>query len=401
MALNNEIRSKLTEHHNNYKLCNLNLMSCYGGLYPATLTKLSLVIFNQILSNKMYYKSDSKFYDPQEEKRIYTNIPVTPVTLLQNCHPVKYRLNEGDTNKDVGNMAKRINELDDNNIFYVWKCGYPKNYMFILERDIGLWKFYNPIGYVTPKTIKKIITSTKGMCNSMFKIIEATGDNQSIHDVRKFFCEFVNRIAGKMHPEIFNKLEKWDEGRGYKEYLISLNKQINEFSLYEGLEEDKTFYDRLPLDVQIKIFPKQKEIDSHEELESSLLPKENNLAKPKKRKRIPTTDKEAKFDTFKSVDPMKNSNDFIRFYRSVVTLKCPGAQFHDYKFEFVNSSLILDMLKNDEHNEDFLRSWILFYVETKLKGNNSKQKDKTSLKSFKDTYEEYNTRYIGYEVQKC
>ena len=115
--LNNELRSKLTEYENNYKLCNLNLISCYTGLYPASLTKLSMVIFNQILNNKMYHRKDSKFYDPDEEKRIFTSIPVTPITLLENCHPVKYRSEKRDSSKDIGNVVKIARWRKTQNIF--------------------------------------------------------------------------------------------------------------------------------------------------------------------------------------------------------------------------------------------------------------------------------------------
>jgi hypothetical protein len=167
----------------------------------------------------MYRKKESKFYDAQEDKRIYTSIAVTPATLLENCHPVKYRLEGKDASKDFGNIVKKINELDDNNIFYVWKCGFPKNYMFVLERDIGSWKCYNPKGYVTPKTIRKILLSTKGMCDSMYKILQNDGSNLTIHEVRDSFCEFVDRVVQKMNPIVYQKLNKWEEGVGYREYI--------------------------------------------------------------------------------------------------------------------------------------------------------------------------------------
>jgi hypothetical protein len=346
----------------------------------------------------MYHKKESKFFDEQEEKRIYTSVLVTPVSLLENCHPIKYRLEGKDTVKDVGNVVKRINELDDNNIFYVWKCGFPKNYMFVLERDIGLWKFYNPKAYVTPKTIKKIILSTKGMCNSMHKILEESGDKSTIHDVRNSFCEFISRMVEKMNPEIHEKLDKWKEGRGYKEYILSLNKKINELTPYQGFEEDQSFYDRLPIDVKLKLEPKPiVKKEEFSDLELELAPKEASLIKPPKktRKRKPVQDVEAKFETFTDIDPLKNSTSFFRYYRSVIKSQDQTAEFNDYQVELQPAAGILDKLKNDNQDEIFLRSWILFYAELKLKGNNIKNKEKTSLNAFQKTYEEYNNRYIG------
>jgi hypothetical protein len=346
----------------------------------------------------MYHKPDSKFYDKDEDRRIYTSIQITPITLLQNCHPTKYRLDVKDAQKDVGNIVKRLNELDEANIFYIWKCGFPKNYMFVLERDIGLWRFYNPKAYVTPKTIKKIILSAKGMCNTMHKILEESGDKSTIHDVRNSFCEFVGRLVEKMDPEVHKDLEKWGAGRGYKEYLISLNNKINELTPYQGLIEDESFYDRLPLEVKNKLDPKPTTtVSKHPELESELAPKEENIVKkaPEKKSRVPVQNGEAKFETFKDNEPLKNSTSFFQYYRSIVKTQNNEAEFHEYKVELNHAALILDKLKEANQDEAFLRSWILYFVELKLKGNNAKNKDRTSLKSLFDTYTEYNGKYVG------
>jgi len=392
-----DIRNKLTEHQGNYKLCNLNLLSCYAGLYPASLTKLSLVIFNQIIFNKMYHSKDSQYYDPQEEKRIYTKSPVNPATLLENCHPIKYRYEERDASKDFGNMSRRISELDDNNIFYTWKCGYPKNYMFILERDIGLWRYYNPNAFVTPKTIRKIIGSTKGMCQSMQKILEESGDNTTIYDIRKSFCMFVHRMVKKMNPNISDSLEQWEDDKDFKKYLTTLNKELKDLNPYAGLEEDENFYKRLPLDIQLKLSPPPRKKNVNKELENDLVPKDEDLIKKKKktRKRIPSKVAETNFETFKKIDPMENVNSFIRYYRSVVKDQYPNAEFYDFISESNIASLIMDDILESGQDKDFLRSWMSFYAETKLKGNNMRNKEKTSLKSLKETYEEYSSRYIG------
>ena len=400
-TLNNEIRSKLTEHTVNYKLCNLNLIGCYSGLYPATLTKLSMTIFTQILSNKFYYKEDSQHFNKDEERRIYTSLSVTPITLLENCHPVKYCAEGKVAQKDVGNIVKRINELDQNNIFYVWKCGYPKNYMFVLERDIGLWKYYNPKAYVTPKTLRKIIIATKNMTNTMHRILQESGDRSTIHEVRNSFCQFINHMISKLNPLVAKNLTLWDESKECREYILGLNREVKALDPYDGYEEDESFFDRLPLEVKLKVKPPKRERPKHKELELELLPQDDNVVKrtnKRKKKRIPIKGALAEFETFKDCDPMKNANSFCQFYRSLVKSKNDGAQFDDFRTESQPAATILDKIKGNGQNEVFLRSWILFYVDSKLKGNNIKNKQKTSLRSFEKTYDEYNSRYIGCEV---
>jgi len=346
----------------------------------------------------MYYKEDSQYFNKEEDKRIYTSLSVTPITLLQNCHPVKYCAEGKDAQKDVGNIVKRINELDQNNIFYVWKCGYPKNYMFVLERDIGLWKYYNPKAYVTPKTLRKIIFSTKSMTDTMHRILQESGDKSTIHEVRRSFCEFINRMVGKLNPSVSKGLLVWDESKEYRDYILKLNKQVKALDPYQGYEEDEAFFDRLPLEVKLKIRPQKKERPQHNDLESELLPQDDNvikITKRRKNKRIPIKGALAEFETFKNLDPMKNVNSFFQFYRTLVKSKNDGAQFDDFRTESQPAAIILDKIKVNGQNEDFLRSWILFYVDSKLKGNNIKNKQKTSLRSFEKTYEEYNSRYIG------
>lgn len=393
--IQNEIRSRLTEHETNYKRCNLNLIGSYNGLYPSSLSKLSIAIFTQLLSNKMYHKKESRFYDQSEEKRIYTSVPITPSILLENCHPVKYRLEKSDVSNDIGNLVKRIGELDDNNVFYVWRLGHPKNYMFVLERDIGLWKYYNPSAYVTPKTIRKILLSAKGMTNSMLDALQDQNEKLTIHDVRKSFCSFVDRIVSKMNPEVIKSLPIWGEDRGYRDYLNELNKTIATLSPYDGLEEDEQFYERVPLMVQQKSLPKKTSINSHEELSMELAPKNEDLTKPKAKKKEKIITQEQKLETFKLIEPLKNVKSFFQYYRSMILYRNNNAKFHTYEIELGNAAVILDIIKESGHGSDFLSAWINYYFDTKLKGDYAEKQEKTSLKAFKETFEEYNSRYIG------
>lgn len=392
-------RNKLTEHKTNYKLCNTYLTDCYAGLYPATLTKLSLVIFSTLLSTKRYHKPDSKFYSPEEDRRIFTNVVLTPSNILERCHPVKYIYEGKDSSKDASNMVRKINELDDNNIFYAWRYGYPHMYMFVMERDIGVWKFYNPSAYVTPKTLRKVIYSTKGMVASMLEM-SGKGD---VEDVRNSFCEFINGLILKMHPDVQEKLTLWVEGDLYRSYLTGLRNEIDKLEPYEGLVEHEGFYDRLPAGVKEKMKPVTKKRESHPELEDYLAPKDENLVKPKGERKKRTAkakkDPSAEAKTFLAVDPFKDVNNFVGFYRAAIYLTDRGAKFFPYSTELHYASQILDILHDNEREDKrFLKSWIGFYIEKSLKGNNMYKEDNTSLKKLKESFEEYNNRYVSFQV---
>jgi hypothetical protein len=346
----------------------------------------------------MYHKESSKFYDKQEDKRIYTSLSVTPITLLENLNPVKYCAEGKDASKDVGNMAKRINELDENNIFYVWKCGYPKNYMFVMERDIGIWKYYNPKSYVVPKTLKKILLSTRAMTDNMHRILQEDGDRITIHDVRRSFASFISHIVDKLNPSVSKDIPRFNESENYRDYIKSVNNKVKEMDDYDGYEEDEMFIKRLPLEVQLKTRPsRRKRAKANRELESELLPSDENLVKKKARrnKRVAVNGEEAKLETFKEIEPLKNAKSLFQYYRSIIASQNNDAKFNDYILEVRYAASVLDKLKNDNQDIEFFRSWSLFYLESKLKGNNIRNKDKTSLKSLENTYGEYNSRYIG------
>jgi hypothetical protein len=205
-------------------------------------------------------------------------------------------------------------------------------------------------------------------------------------------------MVDKMSPDVSADLDRWEEGRGYREYLVALNGKIGKMRPYDGLQEDDTFYDRLPLDVFQKLTPKKSTRKAHTELGDDLLPKNEDLIEPKKpkRKRTPKVVKEAKFETFKSLEPLKDANSFYRYYKSVINGKSQdGGEFHEVKTQVGTAAEILDQLKESKYDEAFLLSWIDFYFENHLKGNRIKRKDMTSLKKFKETFSDYSGRYIG------
>jgi len=387
-------RNQITEHQNNYKLCNLYLIDCYSGLYPSSLTKLALVLFSSLLSTKKYYRPDSQYYSRDEDKRIYTNVPLNSSSILEKCHPVKYKFEGKNSTSDSSNIIKKINELDENNIFYNWKYGYPHVYMFVMERDIGLWKFYNPKAFVVPRTILKIIFCHKGMVQTMSSINNIENADE-IEKVKISFCQFIDRLVEKMHPDVIVKVPRLNETICYKDYLLSVKKALDVLDPFEGLEEDENFYERLPSEVHNKLKGASKPIEINKELEKDLVPQESTLQEKKKRKRIPSEDTTAKIQKFMSVDPFQGARQLIQYYRALIKVKDIKAEFYSFETEVTLASEILDLLtKHDRKEKKFLSAWITFFIDNKLKGNNLYKKDKTSLEMFKSSFEEYNNHYI-------
>ena len=134
-------------------------------------------------------------------------------------------------------------------------------------------------------------------------------------------------------------------------------------------------------------------------LESELIPKDKNVIKEKTvRDRKSTVAREAKttYTTFATLDPFNNCNDFYSFYMSAIKQFDKTALFYDISYERNTANEILDTLHlNSKDNMLFLRAWIKYYVTNYLSGENIHNQNKTSLKTFKDTFTKFNAVYIG------
>jgi len=104
------------------------------------------------------------------------------------------------------------------------------------------------------------------------------------------------------------------------------------------------------------------------------------------------------------VDPFKDSSCFVRYYRAFLRnlLAKKPRFYHDEKLKFasfesdvVYAGVILDLLyESQRKNKQFLDTWITDYFEHKLSGKKIRHIDKTSMRAFKESFVEFETRYL-------
>lgn len=405
--------NELTEIESGYKLLNINLADCYNGLHPSGLSKLSNVIFNCILFNKIYKKPESKGYNEEEAKRIFTSILVQPQDLAKRLNPVKYSNGEKDIDTDISNILKSLSELEEMNIFYIWKFRQPYTFMFIMERDITSWRYYNKEGYVFPKGLKKILKLSKSMIDTMIVLESQRGRIPDRQVIEEAYGEFINKMIDKMNPEVSKNLTRWTKGVNIFSYISNVTGELKKMNDHEGCIYDNSFIHRLPEHIQKKVIKSNKEAIMYTEaLELEVIPQDGNLVKTRKEKKpkvVKTTKSineltgqlnditpEAKQFEFESCDPFKNPTEFTKYYRSFLRLYNRETRFYSFTEEVLLSADVLDKLAlNNRSNLKFLKSWLRFYVVESLKGNNPLKEEKTSIGSFKKTFDSYNLNYIG------
>ena len=359
---NNELRNVLTEHSKNYRNINPMIMDCYTGLMPNSLPKISFVIFNFLLNNKRYYSEDSKYFNKEENSRIYTNLVLNPKDIVKRCNPAKKYENESDFESDASNLVRKLNDLHDMNIFYVWKIGYPNIYMFIMERDIGAWKYYNPSGVVTPKTLLKILNSYNGMISAMNSMLSSQNQTVSMEKIKNSYCNFVEKMVSKMHQDVSKEIKPWDElSCSIDEYVKEVIQIVRRMEQYEGMVEDDIFIESLPPNVAEKLIGKSGNNRKYSELlEDELSPKEENIVKikpikekvekPVKEKKnvlvLPESVK-AEVHNVGTLNPFLNALSFVKFYRGLLRTKNADVTFFDnsaMQSETKIATEILDML---------------------------------------------------------
>ena len=408
-SMDNEVRNLLTEHDTSHKLINTYLLDCYAGLSPNSLTKISVVIFNFLLNSKKYIKKTSAYYSEDEDKRIYTNVVLNPKDIVKRCNPAKPYVTESELDVDAGNLIRRLNDIDEMNIFYMWKCGYPHVYMFIMERDIGVWKFYNSSGYVIPRTMKKILASHSAMINAMSSMLKSQNQSLSNIEISSSYGQFINRMIEKMNPETSKSIKKWDGVTKLDGYIEELSDTLKKMDQFEGMIETPDFLDKLPPNVseKLKIKPNNKATDSktvENKIDKAITPEDENIIKIRTPKPIKVDDVtsstvRAKPSIGTSINPFKNCNEFIKFYRKILNKIHEEISFFQEVNEAERSAAneILDMLilSARENDSEFLKAWISYYSSKYLKGNDSENVYKTSLNAFKKSFAEYNKKYIG------
>ena len=424
----NEARNLLTEAENSYKQINPAYWACLAGL--GNLSPLSQVILISILGNKFY----GSRVGVTESTRIYNTSYQSADVLLKNLYPGKYndngRFESGrDVFQDHSNIRKKIKDLDENNIFYFWN--YDGSYIFFMERDIGSWKIYNPSGVVTPKTIKKIINSVDGIIEAMALSVGKTGRSINRENIRHSLGKFIDRLIKKCDKSVSCIFPDFDKSVGLHKYIEETKMTIEKIDNYEGLTEDATFRNRLPMSVSGNLVKMQKkktkedkeiksvidtppptlEKSSEASLMDDLIPKNGNLcknkgvaakksiSKPKKNIARPPRESDSTMEILgygNDLDPFSSAPCLVQFcWACIRTYSGTGPNFESIDSAVADAGKILDTLIeiNRSQDREFLRSWMESYVMYELKGNKSQNKKYTSMQALSKNLPKYNEKY--------
>ena len=405
----NKTRNDLTNYDVRYKRVNFDLFAAYNSL-PPFLSKLSHIIFYNIIRT-IKHGPAGEAKGINENKRIYSDIDITIEDILEEFYSIKYG-NGKDISNDRSNVIKRINELLDYNIFYCWK--YKEHYMFVLEREFGIWKIYNKYGCIIPRTTKKIAVLASDMIKRMAKFEKKKNERVKIEEIENSFGMFINlEVIERMNPLVAAELPRWDGNGNIYSYLKELLRVLREMHEFKGFNESDDFLRLLPKSISRKLHKKRvKEAnDMKTKMEKELIPKDPNLVKVKKeksKKESKEEGKEAKKKKAKnkdgskpktysykgSVDPFKNSKEFVRYYRSILYHYDNGVRFENFAVDTHSAGMILDDLgEKEKKDKTFLKSWIRFYKDYNLKGLKIYNSKHTSLKAFKESFDKFNNFY--------
>ena len=398
MNIKNKTRNDLTNSDLRYKRVNFDVFAGYNGL-PPFLSNVAHIIFHSIIKTLKYGKG-GEAKSKNECRRIYSDIDITIEDILEDFYSVKYANGKGSAN-DRANMVKKINELLDYNVFYCWR--YRDHYMFVLEREIGIWKFYNKDGCVIPRTLKKISVLSKDMINCMERFEKKKNVRVNRKDIEESFMKFINeKIIGNMNPVVVSKLPLWDGSSDIYSYFRGLIKVLRGLDDFEGLGEDDGFLRFLPKSVSKTLDRKRiKEAnDMKTKMEKDLIPDETNLVKVKKEKKGRKTKKKVKskgdskpkaYTYGGDVNPFKNSKEFVKYYRSILYYFDSKVKFENFAVDVQVAGKIMDSLgEKDRKNKTFLKAWIRYYKDHKLKGLKIYNTKHTSLKSFMGSFDKFN-----------
>lgn len=400
-----EIISRLTEWSVNYKWINPNLLIAYYGL-PKQYTKLSLILFLSIIKNKLY-KEKARTKSINEDKRIYTDIEITVDDILREGNNYKYACGKK-IDTDRSNLLKRIKELSDNNVFYHWE--YKRIYMFILEREFCIWKFYNPNGYVIPKTICKIASVSNDIIFCMNSMARKRYNDADRYEIDKSFGLFINSLIDKMSPLVSNKITKWNNDIDIKDYISKLLLEMDNMSKDNGFLFEESVLEKLPSSLFNKINCKlnegsEMENKSNKDLEKDLVPKNQNMVKKPKMKKIKTEpiittslepQKPVALGYIKSVNPLENSLQFAKYYRSFLSVFFNGeVEFDTLDSDAQYAAQILDsMILEKRDNKIFLDAWLTSFCQQNLKGTKAMKTKYTSLRVLKSTFDDFKVRFF-------
>ena len=136
-------------------------------------------------------------------------------------------------------------------------------------------------------------------------------------------------------------------------------------------------------------------------LEQEIIPDNPNLVKAQRIKKdkhitLPTDSKVEAYTYTGNVDPLKNAVHFMKYYRAFLSQCAKGKiKFDQYNIDSIYATQVLDLLQDHNRcNKVFLNAWLRYFCDYRLKGHKAFKTKYTSIKTFKETFEEYNGRYM-------
>jgi len=398
----------ITAHDKGFIQVNPSIVMAYNAL-PQKYIQEAYAIFWGILSNKYYGKTNK----PNEDKRIYNDQRLDPEDILQSLNPEKY-LDNKKIKTDVANILKKFRALQENNVFYWFNYG--SSYVFFIERSIYAWKFFNPLGSVPPKSLRKIMALSDGFLQCLVRFEIEKGRNGTIEKVKKQYVKFLVRMISQMNPKARDLLPIWSEGQDISVFINDLKGKLDSMHDYFGFTCSSKFKQRVPLFIRGKVeehMMKNVEVSETKvetEMEKDLLPANSMLGKRKRirkksvKKYIASPDR-AEVSNWKNeieTNPLDTEKAFISYYKNFLkyysnqNLNSMMPNFSNYRKDLILASEILDTLKDhDRKTEFFLDRWLTYFCQNHLKGTKIKYVKNTSLANLKKTFIDFkNVFYV-------
>jgi hypothetical protein len=400
MNLHDKI-NKITEVGDSHIKCNHNILDCYNCLSPFVLSKLSFSIFSRVVSNKIYYKKQDSHIDEKERqketKRIYNTLNINAEFLLRQINPEKYIESNNTLSADIGNLSRRLHAISDNNIFYIWRYGTPTHYVFFMERDISVWKYFNPEAFVPVKSILKVLHNSKHAIEDTIKNAKVQNLGMSNFEIENSYVLFLNDFFRRASGQAVSKLLSCNDGSTVYNYINNATELIRSKEVMDTeFKIDDNFMNRIPYSIRCELGGGDSHIldkKSISDILSDISPKDDGgLIRKKEKTRVRaiiSENIEPDFGTFENSDPLKNPNSLFNFYRGYLRGMNKNAQFYSITHQRNYASVVLDSMKDDGKDKKFLISWINYFYNKNLGGSKSQNKDLTSMKEFLSTYSEY------------
>lgn len=398
----------LTEYQRNYKLINLNILHAFLGIQPAIEGDIALRIFLKTMTTKRYRntkeKRENDDHFAEEDRRIYNTIPLTPEDLLIESNLKKYENNPELVKNNVGNYrGKYLLSLQENNVFFqVIHKSFPQTRVFIFNRSIAMWKYYNSEGCVIPRFVRKVLNVSDQLSQQLLSFAKKQEKNITIKDANSCVGRSISQIISQMNVQIASRFPRWNDDMILEDYVEKVHEILDGMTDVEGFKIAKDFTQNLPLTIRSKYMSyKQHE---KQQLEKELMASNSNLCRKRRSKKInashvtsktTTEGRNAEICSFYT-DPFENEVALVKYYHSLLKEKNVKAALVSVECEVSSASRIFDLLKdNDLENKlPFLRGWIDYYTSRKLFEKRIFNTKHTALSEFIKTFSEYKAIHL-------